>query len=73
MQVWFFVKIKTEETFFGFPIEMLDNIVEALERLLEDRPDLNTLIDEPVGVYHEATPEEIGAQVAKGDAGKIPS
>lgn len=67
-----FVKIKTEETYIGFPIEMLDNIVEGLERLLNDRPDLNQLIDEPVGKYHVATPEEIGAQVAKGSAGAIP-
>jgi hypothetical protein len=66
-----YVKIKTEETFFGFPIEMLDNIVDALERILQDRPDLNNLIDEGVGTFHVATQEEINAQVAKGDMGTL--
>jgi uncharacterized protein (DUF169 family) len=66
-----YVKIKTEETFFGFPIEMLDNIVDALERILQDRPDLNNLIDEGVGTYHVATQEEVNAQVAKGDMGTL--
>ncbi len=66
-----YVKIKTEETFFGFPIEMLGNIVEALERILSDRPDLNNLIDEGVGTYHVATAEEIQAQVAKGSLGTL--
>ena len=36
------------------------------KRLLEDRPDLNGLIDEGVGTYHIATPEEIEAQIARG-------
>lgn len=67
-----YVKVKTEETFIGFPIEMLDNMVEAVENILRDRPDLNNLIQEGVGQYHEATPEEIKAQVVKGDMGKIP-
>ena len=61
-----YVKVKTEKEFVGFPIEMLDNIVDALERLLEDRPDLNGLIDEGVGTYHIATPEDIEAQIARG-------
>lgn len=64
-----YVKIKTEESFFGFPVEMLANIVDALERILQDRPDLNNLIEEGVGTYHVATPEEIKAQVATGALG----
>jgi hypothetical protein len=32
---------------------------------------LSNLIQEGVGQYHEATPEEIKAQVVKGDLGKI--
>jgi hypothetical protein len=50
---------------------MLPNIVDALERILKDRPDLNNLIDEGVGTYHVATPEEIKAQVVKGDMGGL--
>lgn len=69
---YLYVKIKTEETYIGFPIEMLDKIVEALEAILRDRPDLNRLIDEGVGQFHVATPEEVNAQVAKGPMGKIP-
>jgi uncharacterized protein (DUF169 family) len=61
-----FVKVKTEEEFVGFPIEMLNNIVDALERLLGDRPDLNELLAEGVGTYHVPTPEEISAQIATG-------
>ena len=45
---------------------MLDNIVEALERLLNDRPDLSGLLEEGVGRFHVATPEEIQAQIATG-------
>ena len=61
-----FTKIKTEEEFVGFPIEMLDNIVDALERILDDRPDLKNLLAEEVGVYHTATAEEIRVQMASG-------
>jgi uncharacterized protein (DUF169 family) len=57
-----YTKIKTEEEFVGFPIEMLDNIVDGLERVLEDRPDLKNLLAEGVGTYHEATPQEIAEQ-----------
>jgi hypothetical protein len=66
-----FVKVKTEEEFVGFPIEMLDNIVDALERLLGDRPDLDTLLKEGVGTYHTPTPEEISAQIATGPTAEI--
>jgi uncharacterized protein (DUF169 family) len=61
-----YTKVKTEEEFVGFPIEMLDNIVDALERLLNDRPDLKNLLAEGVGTAHHATPEEIAAQIATG-------
>jgi uncharacterized protein (DUF169 family) len=57
-----YTKIKTEEEFVGFPIEMLDDIVDALERVLDERPDLNRLLGERVGVHHEATPQEIAEQ-----------
>ena len=66
-----FVKVKTEEEFVGFPIEMLDNIVDALERLLGDRPDLNTLLAEGVGTYHTPTAEEISAQIATGPTAEM--
>lgn len=66
-----FVKVKTEEEFVGFPIETLDNIVDALERLLNDRPDLNTLLAERVGTYHTPTPEEISAQIATGPTAEV--
>jgi uncharacterized protein (DUF169 family) len=66
-----FVKVKTEEEFVGFPIEMLDNIVDALERLLGDRPDLNQLLAEGVGTYHVPTAEEINAQIATGPTAEI--
>ena len=61
-----FTKVKTEEEFVGFPIEMLDNIVDALERILNDRPDLKNLLAEGVGICHTATPEEIRAQMVSG-------
>ena len=67
-----FTKIKTEEEFVGFPVEMLDNIVDALERILEDRPDLKNLLAEEVGVYHTATEEEIRVQMATGSLAEIP-
>jgi len=61
-----FVKVKTEDEFVGFPVEQLDNIVDALHRLVSDRPDLKVLLAEKVGTHHEATQEEIDAQVASG-------
>ncbi|MDI7259316.1 MAG: DUF169 domain-containing protein [Thermodesulfobacteriota bacterium] len=67
-----FVKIKTEEEYIGFPIEFLGRIVHALEAILRDRPDLNRLIDEGVGVYHEATEEELNNQIVKGDMATMP-
>lgn len=60
-----YVKIKSEEEFVGFPIEMLENIVDALEQVLKDRPDLAGLLAEGVGTYHVATPEEIAVQIAR--------
>ena len=42
----------------------------ALEAILRDRPDINNFIEEPVETYHVATPEEIKAQVAKGELGE---
>jgi len=59
-----FTKVKTEEEFVGFPIEMLPDIVDALERLLTDRPDLDSMLAEPVGACHTATAEEIKNQIA---------
>jgi len=49
---------------------MLDDIVVALEAILRDRPDINNFIEEPVETYHVATPEEIKAQVEKGELGE---
>lgn len=66
-----FTKIKTEEEFVGFPIEMLANIVDALERLLGDRPDLDHMLDEGVGKFHVATPQEIRDQIAKGPGAEV--
>lgn len=65
-----FVKVKTEDEFVGFPIEQLENIVDALQRLVNDRPDLKVLLAEKVGTHHEATPEEIEAQIASGVHGQ---
>ena len=61
-----FTKVKPEEEFVGFPVEMLDNIVDALEQLFDDRPDLKNLLAEGIGVPHMATPEEIRVQMASG-------
>jgi uncharacterized protein (DUF169 family) len=61
-----FVKVKTEDEFVGFPVEQLENIVDALQRLVNDRPDLKVLLAEKVGTHHEPTQEEIDAQVASG-------
>jgi uncharacterized protein (DUF169 family) len=61
-----FVKIKPEEVIFGIPFEKLENVVENLELLLERRPDLKSLLSEPVGQAHECTDEEIAAQRSPG-------
>lgn len=66
-----FTKVKTEEEFVGFPLEMLPNIVDALERLLGDRPDLDQMLEEGVGKCHVATPQEIQNQIAKGQGAEI--
>ena len=66
-----YVKIKSEEEFIGLPVEMLENTVEALERVLNDRPDLKDMLAEGVGMYHVATPEEIEAQIAKGPLAEL--
>jgi uncharacterized protein (DUF169 family) len=66
-----YVKVKTEEEFVGFPIEMLDDIVDALERLLADRPDLNNMLGEGVGTYHIATEAEIREQIATGPGSEL--
>ena len=66
-----FTKVKTEEEFVGFPVEMLDNIVDALERQLSDRPDLKDLLAEPVGMCHTATAEEIRVQMASGPLAEV--
>lgn len=66
-----YVKVKTEEEFIGFPIEQLPDIVDALDRLLNDRPDLKGLLDEGVGRYHVATEDEIRAQVATGPGSEL--
>ena len=66
-----YVKIKTEEEFVGFPIEMLDNIVDALDRVLNDRPDLKRLLAEAVGEHHIATPQEINEQIATGPMAEL--
>ncbi len=66
-----YVKVKTEEEFIGFPIEQLPDIVDALDRLLNDRPDLKGLLDEGVGRFHVATEDEIRAQVATGPGSEL--
>jgi uncharacterized protein (DUF169 family) len=66
-----FVKIRTEEEYVGFPIELLPKIVHALEAILRDRPDLNRLLDEGIGVCHVATQEELENQVVKGSMATI--
>jgi uncharacterized protein (DUF169 family) len=59
-----FVKIKTEELYFGFPIEFLEKIVISLEIQLRDRPDLDIILDEGVGTYHIAIEEEKMVQIS---------
>lgn len=62
-----FVKVKTEELYFGFPIELLEQLVISLETQLRDRPDLDSILDEGVGVYHIADETERSTQIAQGD------
>jgi hypothetical protein len=50
---------------------MLDNIVDALERLLNDRPDVDNLLQEGVGSFHVATQKEIDEQIATGAVSEI--
>jgi hypothetical protein len=61
-----FVKIKPEEVIFGIPFEKLENVVENLEVLLDNRPDLVELLSEPVGTPHTATEQEIAWQRSPG-------
>lgn len=56
-----YFRVKTEDLFFGFPIEMLREVVENLEVQLRDRPDLDRILDLKVGSYHIATGEEKNA------------
>ena len=59
-----FLKMKTEELPLGFPIEHLEHTVNFLETQLRDRPDLDKMLDEPVGAYHISTKEDIEAQIS---------
>ena len=59
-----FLKMKTEELPIAFPVEHLEHTVNFLETLLHDRPDLNKLLDEPVGTYHMASEEEVRVQIS---------
>ena len=61
-----FVKIKPEEVVFGIPFEKLENVVDNLEILLDNRPDLVELLSEPVGQPHTATEREIAVQRSPG-------
>ena len=61
-----FVQIKPEEVVFGIPLEKLPGVVDNLELLLKRRPDLVTLLAEPVGQPHIYTDEEIRVQKAPG-------
>lgn len=61
-----FVQIKPEEVIFGIPFEKLENVVENLELLLKRRPDLKSLLSEPVGQAHVCTDEEISVQRSPG-------
>ena len=53
-----FMKVKTEEMFIGFPVEILESLVENLVSLLDGRPDLDKMLDEGIGQYHIASEEE---------------
>lgn len=60
-----FVKVKPEEVFLGVPLELCPQLVENLETLLERRPDLASMLLEPVGSYHKTTEDEREAQRIK--------
>ena len=51
-----FVRVKTEELFFGFPVEFLEEIVDCTEIQLRRRPDIDTRSDQKLGEAHVATP-----------------
>ena len=53
-----YMRVKTEEMLFGFPVEMLPVIVENLEQFLAERWDMDAILDEPVGTFHTATDQE---------------
>ena len=53
-----FPKIKTEDLFFGFPVETLEDLVDSLETSLRRRPDIDERLDRKCGEYHVATPFE---------------
>jgi uncharacterized protein (DUF169 family) len=61
-----FVQIKPEEVVFGIPLEKLPGVVENLELLLRRRPDLVTLLAEPIGHPHVCSDDEIRVQRAPG-------
>lgn len=53
-----FVKVKSEELFFGFPVEFLEEIVDSMEVQLHRRPDIDSRLDQKPGEFHVATPFE---------------
>lgn len=57
-----YMRVKTEELLFGFPVEKLPEIVDNLESFLKLRWDMDAILDEPVGTYHVATEQERGWQ-----------
>ncbi len=61
-----FVRIKPEELIFGIPLEKLEGVVENMELLLKRRPDLKSMLAEPVGEEHVATEEELAVQRSPG-------
>ncbi len=60
-----FVKVKPEEVFLGVPLELFPQLVENLDSLLEGRPDLDSMLQEPVGTFHSASEDEREAQRIK--------
>ncbi len=59
------MKVKPEEVFLGVPLELFPQMVENLESLLEGRPDLDSMLQEPVGTFHSASEDEREAQRIK--------
>ena len=53
-----FVRVKTEELFFGFPVEFLEEIVDCMEVQLRRRPDIDSRLDQKLGESHIATPQD---------------